>query len=241
MHDNLSRAYPQLTVAERTRIAKRSWANLILTCCELVRFPTHLPEMLEAMPFTGFENVQAALAQGKGVLIITAHSGNWEMAGAWLAQRHPTTVVARPMNQSSFAADVNACRESGGMKVLARKNALKGVLSALRRNEIVAVMFDQHAGKNGVEVAFFNRPVSAFSSVAYLALKTGAPVVPGLSYRDADDRLRVIVTPEIPLVVTGDETADLVTNTQHYISALEEMIRVAPETWMWMHRRWRKS
>ena len=239
MLDNLAHAYPDWPESEHRRIAKASWANLVQTACELIRFPTHLERMFAENDFEVIENFRVALAKGKGVLAIVPHMGNWELGAAHGAQHLEFCAITRPVSQSKLAEAIEDIREAAGVKVYKRKNALKGILGALRRGSIVAVMLDQHAGKNGVKVSFFGRPVSTFSSVAYLALKTGVPVIPGYSYRREDGSTYCTVGKEFPLIDTGNLEADIVTNTQNYTTAIEEIIRPHPESWMWMHRRWR--
>ena len=238
---NLTLAFPDMPKEEQKRIAKASWSNLVLSCCELIRFPTHLESLLEDFSHEGVENLQRAYDKGKGVLFYGLHMGNWELAGAFTACRFNVSAIVRPMNQSRLEAAIHRIREGTGVNVFVRKNALRGVLAGLRRGDAVAFMLDQHAGKNGVTVTFFGHPISAFSSVAHLALKTGAPVVFAYPYRREDGGVHFTIEEETPLVDTGDAEKDVVTNTQNYTTALENAIRAHPDSWMWMHRRWRDS
>ncbi len=241
MLNNLRLALPELEDGEHKRIAKASWANLIMTTLELVRFPRELDQMLSgyAAEDETLGAVETAVQKGKGVLLVVPHMGNWELAGAYMAKRYGVSVIARPMNQSRLAGAVNGIREGAGMRVYARKNALKGVLAALRRGDIVAVMYDQHAGKNGVQVEFFGQPVSVFASVAYLAKKTGAPVLLGCDIRLDDFNGHRGYAYEIPFIDTGDNERDAIANTQNYTKAIEDVVRKYPHCWMWMHRRFR--
>ena len=240
MFENLNRAFPEMSGKEKKRIAKASWTNLVLTACEFVRFPTHLKSMLGNFSCEGLENLQAAYDKGKGVLLYGPHMGNWELSAAFMASHFTFSAIGRPLKQSKIDGAVKQLRESVGITLYDRKNALRGILSALRRGDVTAFLFDQHAGKNGVEVLFFGHPVSAFSSVAHLARKTGAPAALAYPYRREDGGVHLVMCKESPLTDTGDVERDAITNTQNYISAMEDAIRAHPESWMWMHRRWRK-
>jgi KDO2-lipid IV(A) lauroyltransferase len=126
-----------------------------------------------------------------------------------------------------------------GMTVLHRDVAVRGSLRALRGNELVAILLDQNAGDDGVFVPFFGHLASTAPGAAAFALKTGAAVLPAFGWRNPDDTHTTVVRPALPVVNTGDRDRDILANTARYTEEIEKHIRVHPEQWFWLHKRWK--
>jgi len=241
IEQNLRIAFgPDLSPSRIAHIRQQCWINICLTAAEVLRFPCRSVKYLRGIRMEGMEHLENSLSGGRGAILVTAHLGNWELVGAWLAQRVPFGVIARPLNQKPLARLLDDLRAQMGMTVFAKKSALKGVLSFLRRGGLVAFMLDQHAGRQSVTVPFFGQPAKTVTSVAMLAVRTGAAVHLGYTWRTPDGGIHARVHPAFQTESTGDLEHDILEATAQYTLAIETAIREHPECWLWMHRRWRK-
>lgn len=241
IEQNLQIAFgDRLTHEEVVHIRQQSWINLILTGMEMLRFPRHKERYLDMLSVVGFDEIATSLSAGHGVIFVSAHMGNWEIAASYLAQQAPFAVIARPLNQKGAGQILDEIRREMGVTVFPRKSALRSVLAFLRRGGMVAFMLDQHASKHSVVVPFFDRPAKTFSSAAALALRTGAAVHLGYVRRKIDRSLCFEISPAFPHPDSGDFDRDVWEATAEYTRAIEDAIRSHPESWLWMHRRWRK-
>lgn len=237
---NLRRVFPQATEREIHRIARLSVVNICKTMAELVKMRWMTEEEIKAlMTLEGREYLDAAMAKGKGVLVITAHFGNWELSGGLLSLLgYPMNVIARDASQDYTRDLVNEARRSKGVKIFGRWDA-RELLRALKNGECVAILPDQHAAEAAVRVTFLGRPADTATGPIVFARRTGAAIVPVFSYRLPDDHFLLRVYPEFVPVDTGDREADLITNVQRLNDLIGEQILQHPEQWLWLHNRWK--
>jgi len=188
----------------------------------------------------GLSHIRDAYQKGKGVLILTAHYGNWELLsiiGAMMG--YPFSVVYRPLDFKPLNQFVVNYRNRFGGKLIHRRNALRKILRGLSRGELVVLLMDQSVDwYEGVFVDFFGHRTCTNKGMALLALKTEAPVVPAFLIREKFGFTGKFL-PEIPLTKTGDKTKDLEINTKKYNKVIESVVRQYPEQWFWVHRRWK--
>ena len=212
--------------------------NFVEACTFFFRPPS---VMLSRVEVEGLDHLKAAVAQGRGVLLLTAHFGNWELLAAANAQTgYPLSVVARPLDSPVLDRLVARFRESGGVLVIPKRRALRRVLEALRRGSMVGILLDQNTSRReGVFVPFFGDLASTSKSLAVLAFSSGAPVVPVFIHREPGGRHRVVVEPAIPPPSTGDREQDILAFTAAFANIVEARIRQGPEQWLWIHRRWK--
>jgi len=208
---------------------------------EFLRMPYMTKEQIEAkVTLVNTKYLDEALARGKGCILLTAHYGNWELVGARLAAAgYPMNVIARSQRDPKVTDLLTGVREKVGMRVIDRDQGAKGALRALRRNGIVAILLDQNAGTNGVFVDFFGLPAATATGPAALARATGAAVAPIFSRREPDNHHIGECLPLLELQFTDDKASDDVRNTQRMVALIEEHIRLRPEQWFWMHKRWK--
>ena len=186
----------------------------------------------------GFSHLETAYAEGKGVIAVSAHLGNFELMGAFLAHKgFPVTVVAAPLFDPKLDALLLKNRVRGGLNVVPRDRATSAVLRALRKGHVVGLLVDQDTRGAGIMVPFFGMPARTSAGPAILADRTGAPIVPMAIRRLADDTHLLSVRPAIRSA--GRTPEEVATTTKAYTAELERFIRKAPAQWVWMHDRWK--
>ena len=234
---NLSFAFPAWDSARRKAVTDGVFQSLARLLVGLARFPTiDRGNVHDWIGYEGLENYRAAKQKGKGVLVATAHLGNWELSAfthAWMTE--PMHVMVRPLDNPLIDAMVEARRGSSGNHLIFKRDAARRVLKALRDNEAVGILIDQNSSlAEGVFVDFFGKAACANSSFVKLAHHSGAAVLPGYAlWSKRTGRYVLRFYPEVSL--SGDVQAD----TQLLHSHLEQVIREYPDQWMWIHRRWK--
>jgi len=239
--ENLRRVFGAgLPARTAEHLARRSIQNNCRVVIEFLKLRALTPEeVARRVTLEGTEHLDAALARGQGVVLLTAHFGNWEWMGARLVQAgYALHVIARDQDDADITALVRGTREGVGMRVL-RRNEVREALRCLRRNEVLGVLADQYAGKRGVIVDFLGTPTSTVTGPSVFALRTGAALVPAFVSRDENNHHRVRVQPAVPLLRTGNREADIVANTARCNRIIAAQIRERPEEWLWIHRRWK--
>ncbi|MGH9481070.1 MAG: lysophospholipid acyltransferase family protein [Terriglobales bacterium] len=240
---NLALALPELPERERRRILRRLYRHLGRQMAEFCRFPRLRREQLPALMATvGLEHYLAAQRRGRGVLVLTAHLGAWELSsfGHSLAG-YPMKFVIRPLDNAPLNQLVNQYRGLHGNQPIAKNDFARGLLQAMAANETVGILLDQNSSPpQGVFVPFFGRPACTAIGLAKIALRTGAAVVPGFTVWEASQRRYVLYfEPAVELTQTGDEDADVAANTARFNTVIEAWVRRYPDQWLWVHRRWK--
>jgi KDO2-lipid IV(A) lauroyltransferase len=238
---NLCLAYgDSLSAKEREQIVRQVFVHFAKSLMEfLVADGLSVDDLRRMVRVVGEEHLRWCAEQGRGTLLITAHYGNWEIAARYLTQcvGYPLSVVARDADDAPTALLVNRIREQGGYRVLSKGQAVRGILQALRRNEMVAMLPDQNAGD--VFVPFFGRLAGTVAGPALLALRTGAPILPVFCTRQPDDSFLCELLPPL-LIQPSENKARDVTETMARITAIiEQQIRKHPAQWLWLHNRWK--
>jgi KDO2-lipid IV(A) lauroyltransferase len=237
---NLRRAYPDKTEHQIIALAQEVFRNLGRILYELC-WSTCLQngELCRHVKVQGMVHMRKAYQRGKGILVLTAHFGNWELMpvlGHLIG--YPFSIVYRPLDAKPLEKFLVKTRTRFGGRMIPKKRALRKILRALEQKEMVGLLMDQNVSPHeGVFAPFFDRPACTNKGLALLALKTGAPVIPIFMLRK-EDGFTGLILPEIPLVKTGDREKDLEINTLAYNRAIESLVRQYPEQWFWVHRRW---
>ncbi len=245
--DNLKRVYGDaVDGAEIERLAIAHYGHLGRLAWEFLWYPW-LPRARK-LAMARVENLDGLLAAhglGKGVLILTGHFGNFEVATvAGLAQFPQAQgrfhFLRRPIRPEWLDRLVTRRFRSAGFGVLPKRGGLDAILDRLAAGDLIVFPFDQHADrKDGVRVEFFGHPAGTFRSLAVVALATGAPVVPASCWREADGRHVLRFEAPVPAVEDPDTNQAIALTTRAYNRALEHMIVRRPEQWWWTHRRWK--
>jgi KDO2-lipid IV(A) lauroyltransferase len=240
---NLEQCFPNRAPAERRAIARATFAHFGRVLLRLLTFSALTPdEMLARAEYEGDERVRLAYAQGKGVLFFTGHFGFWEcQAMAHAVKLRPIGVLARVLDNARLNDLLERMRTKTGNSVIYRQGAVRRVLKTLAAGEGVALLIDQHMhSPDAIWVNFFRRPAATTSSLAALALRTGAAVIPVFAHPLPGGRYRFVY--EAPVEPPKEDGPEAIREfTQRCTDVLEMHVRKRPELWLWMHRRWRDS
>ncbi|MBA3671101.1 MAG: lysophospholipid acyltransferase family protein [Gemmatimonadaceae bacterium] len=235
-------AFPGLAEAEVLRIARQSYEHLGRTTIETSLLPTFSPEqVLELFERTeGWDVIERARARGKGLLLVSGHLGNWELAGSYVAARGiPIEAVARRMQNPLFDRYLTDTRRRIGMTVIHDADAVRRVPRATREGKAVGFLIDQGAaGLASTWVPFFGRYAKTPRGPAVFALRLDAPVVFLCALRQPNGRYAMHLQ-EVVTERTGDRETDVDRIVASYTATLEGYVRRAPEQYFWHHRRWK--
>jgi Kdo2-lipid IVA lauroyltransferase/acyltransferase len=240
---NLAIAFPNRSPAECREIAKSMFRHFGRLLLELLRYAS-LPRerQLALVEWEGEERVRLALAQGKGILFCTGHFGFWEQqALAHALKFEPMAVMARPLDNPKLHHLLERIRSSNGNAVVYRRGAVRRALRLLAEGKGVGILIDQHmTSPDAIYVDFFGRQAATTSTLAALAIRTRAPVIPLFAFPLPGGRYRMIY--EHPVEPPVGDSPDAVREfTQRCTDVLEMHVRRRPELWLWMHRRWRDA
>jgi KDO2-lipid IV(A) lauroyltransferase len=231
---------PQADPREARRLTRAAFANYARYMVDLVRLPHVGPhELLESVHIEGWEHVDAAYQQGKGVVFATGHIGNWDMAGAAFAARgHSVSALVETLKPARWNERVQRTRTAAGVKAIPIENGPRPMLAALRKQEGLAVLVDRPLVADGVPVTFFGRETRVPGGAATLALRTGSPVVPAALVRDPGGNGYVA---HIGPPIVGRQGDDASVVMQNIMSWLEGIIRRYPDQWFMFRQMWPSS
>ncbi len=236
--DNLRNSLGQeLDERELSKIAGRSYINIGLTFIEMLLMPKLRGKIHEYIDASEIGIVKKASDRGNGVIMVSAHFGAWEMNGGTYAPAGlKMNVVAKSQPNGYIDKFINRNRELFNVKVVKVGASIKHLITALRNGEVIGLISDQDAGRNGVFVDFFSRKASTVQGAAQLALKYNAPIVVTMTARTGPFRFKAIFR---EVDVLPDDT--ITTLTQRYTKIMEDIIRRYPDQYFWMHRRWKTT
>jgi KDO2-lipid IV(A) lauroyltransferase len=242
---NLALAFPEKTERERQRILRASYINLGRCAAEYIRlggfFYGRFKRRVSYDRFDYWDSLKAR-APGRGVLVLTAHFGNFELLPAAHALKgFQIGLVHHTQRFLAGDALMTFVRERAGVEVIRKHAAARAVLRMLQQGKMIGIPFDQNAKRSeAVFVPFFGEPAATASGIARLASISGALVVPAFIVRQPDRRShRIEIQSEIPLQTSGDQAANTLENTRRFVAVVEAMVRRYPEQFLWTHRRFR--
>jgi KDO2-lipid IV(A) lauroyltransferase len=233
------------STSEIRDIARRTFQNLGMMAVEFFRIPRmDVKTFKERVKIEGLDEAFKLFQKRRGIFLLLSHFGNWEMMGVMSKViGQPIMVIAKPMKRNERVDQfVTEIRNRAGLEVVSSIKAGRKVIQALSQNRVVGILIDQRAKRSeGIWVDFFGRKAPTTPSLAVLAMKTGAPVLPVFMVRDGFQKHRLLIKEPLELIRTGDIKKDVEANTQLFNHTLESMIRQYPDQWFWVHRRWERK
>lgn len=240
---NLALALPELPLAERKRILRGVYRHLGWQLVEFCRMARYTPQNTQSWIRTeGLEHYQAALARGKGVLILTGHLGAWELSSFYHSlMGFPMGMVIRRLDNRPLDAWVNGIRCMHGNRVLHKGDFARGLLKAMHEGSAVGILMDTNmTPPQGIFAKFFGLEACTASGLARVALKSGAAVLPGFMLWEADEGRYVLhFGPELEFSRSGNAEQDVHAATALCNQTIESWVRRYPDQWLWIHRRWK--
>lgn len=227
--------------AEAARIARESTLRFGPMLMEVLRFPVLRRHIEDYVTITGaLDTMRVALAQGKGAIIATSHSGNWELMGGALALAGlPIVGVAKRQSAAGMDRFINEYRALVGMHVTYR-SSVREMFRMIDQGWIIGLLSDQDPSRrDGVVVDFFGQETNAFTGAAAIARRCGVPIFPAFMHRRADGHHELTIEEPLYVEKTDDRAADVLRVTQEISAHIEAWIRRYPSEWFWLHDRWK--
>ncbi|MFH0856207.1 MAG: lysophospholipid acyltransferase family protein [Candidatus Omnitrophota bacterium] len=240
--ENLKIIFPQKTGPEISVIRKQLFRNFAKYLVDFFRFhKLDMKYIKENIHLRNMHYVDSALTFGQGVILVTAHLGNWELGGVVISMLgYPFITVALRHKSKEVDAFFNGQRQSRGVRVLPLGNAAKGCLKALRNNELLALVGDRDFVGKGMTVDFFGKPTIFPLGPAALSLQTKARIIPGFMLRNKDDSFDLVMDKPIEYTPTGDNEKDSREIIARCKEVFEDYIRRYPEQWYMFRRFWKE-
>ena len=238
---NLKNAFPNLDEKKIKKLAKKTYQNLFIVLIEILYLPHLKKEEIENLiSIKNPEVIQKALALNKGLIFVSAHFGNWEVLAisASLHIKTKFSIVTKPLRNPYVDKFINDWRTKFGNKIVPLGLSVKNIFKELLEKRIIALLADQRASQNSLELKFFNKLTHVYEGPAVLSIKTGAPLIFAIAIR-RNDYSYLVELKEIAQPDVENEQEKIKIMTEKYISLLEDYIRIYPEQWLWFHNRWR--
>jgi Kdo2-lipid IVA lauroyltransferase/acyltransferase len=237
-------AFPDISAARVREIARESYRGLGRVTIESIILSREPKETVIAA-FSGTENwelLEAALAEGRGVVLVSGHIGSWELSAAYMAARGvPVDAIAMHMANPLSDGFFKRTRERFGTRVLFDDQAVRAIPRAFKDGRAVGFLSDQGAlGLASTFVDFFGRPAKTPRGAAVFALRGQLPMLFIAAIRQPDLSYRFIVR-KVPLAESGDRERDVDDTVRNYTKVIEDCVREHPEQYFWQHRRWKRQ
>ena len=240
---NLKFAYDdKKTKAECKDIMWRMYQNFGKGVIEFLRLPLLTSKNIDQyIKVEGMENLKNAVAQGRGVFVLSAHFGNGDMLAAFLILKgFSLNLITKYLKNYALNEFWMETRSKVGINLLYREGTLKQIMRHLRKNELMGFVLDQNVREDsGVFVDFFGKPAATLDSLAVISQRLKTPVLPSFVVRVKEGVHRVVFEKHLEFEEKGTLQESIVYNTQRYSDVLERYIRQYPDHWIWMHRRWK--
>ncbi|MCG8429984.1 MAG: lysophospholipid acyltransferase family protein [Candidatus Omnitrophica bacterium] len=238
---NLRMIFPDKSKKEIARLRLRMFRNFAKYLVDFFRFEElDLEYVRRNIRMENMHYFDEALQEKKGVVVLTAHLGNWELGGVVIALLgYPFYAVALPHKHRKVDEFFNAQREHKGVRVIPFGRAVRMCLNILEEGKMVALVGDRDfTARGGITMDFFGKPATFPVGPAAFALKTSAPIVPGFMIRNPDDTFTLRLEPPLRLASSGDKAADTRTLIAQYVKIFEKYIREHPDQWYMFRKFW---
>lgn len=240
--NNLSIAFPDWTMDKKVSVGRQSIQHLCLSFFEYMIIYNYDPKTHpQYFDIKNKNIIDEQLKKGKGALLMTLHMGAIDLAlVGFTGFGYKVSATLKRIKDVHIDKFVNDMRDKNGIKFIADRKNPFDIFRALKNNECVVFVMDQHMGKpHGIQVDFFGKKAWTAAGLAAFAMKTQMPVIPLYNFRRDDGKIAMDVLEPIELEVNSDREQNIRVMTQKYNDALEKIIRLHPEQWLWVHRRWK--
>ncbi|MGB5529225.1 MAG: lysophospholipid acyltransferase family protein [Ignavibacteriaceae bacterium] len=239
---NLQIAYPENNISVVKKSALRIYKSFAITLVELLYLPyMSRQKIIDAVECINPELIIEKYKEGKGIILLSSHFGNWEFIAISVAMQIgiPFSVIVKPLRNPYVFEWMNKARTKFGNEIVPLGISIRKTYQTLKEKKIVAMVADQRGPREGVRVNFFGRVVSVYTGPAALALKTGSPIIFGVPVRQKNYKYRTVLV-EISKTDLPENDEDKIKEiSQRHTAYLEKIIRENPEQWLWMHDRWK--
>jgi KDO2-lipid IV(A) lauroyltransferase len=243
VRSNLQFAFPEFSPQKVRQTARSVFRNYGITLVEILQMGFFSrDDVLRRVHIHGIERVFEYVGSSKGLVVVSAHLGNWEIGMQVLPCffDRPVTAVAKKFKSGWIENWLYRIRTRFGSQILYKKGVLAEMTRIVREGGVLTVLVDMARRKDGVEIEFFGKKATATPAAAMLALRCRCPLIPVFCLRQADGTIGVEVGAPIEMVRSRDLRRDLVANTQRITDVVEATIRRHPEQWHWIMRRWKE-
>lgn len=244
---NIAIAFPELDQTERVRLVKGGFRNLGRILGEFSQFPKATPESLKTIiefqvdPAV-YSEYQRLKSEGRGIIIVSPHLGNWEMlVFGWATYDGPMSYLARPLDNPLLEKLTADLRKKFGNRPINKTNSVMTAARVLREEGLLGILADVNAHpKEGVFVPFFGIPACTSTGVALLAMRTNSAILPMCGAWDEEEQHYVAVHGKLIYAAdTGERRSDILQTTAAFTAEVEKLIRRFPDQWLWIHKRWK--
>lgn len=231
----------ELEDSKLRRIARNSFAHFGQFIMDCVKFPALTEKQKDALIHVeGEENLEKALQEKKGILLFSAHYGNWEVSPQFLKKKGRLNAIARPLDNELLERELFELRTALGARVIYKQRPTKQILQALRANEIVAFLIDQNVlRQQAIFVDFFGKKAATTPSLAAFFLRTSSPLLPAFCFPTPSSSYKIVIHSPLRFAPGADYEAEVLKITQTCTNIIESQIRQNPDYWLWFHQRWR--
>jgi KDO2-lipid IV(A) lauroyltransferase len=240
--NNLKIAFPENDFHTNKKLAFKIFLSFTITLVEILYFPYMKKEqIISSVECINPELIVGKYSEGKGVILLSSHFGNWEFLAISVAIQIelPFSVIVKPLRNPLVYEWMNKARTKFGNEVVPLGISIRKTYQTLKEKKIVAMVADQRGPIEGVKLDFFGKKVSVYTGPAALALKTGAPLICGIAIRQNDYTYKTELVEISQQNLPAGEEEKILELSQRYTSYLEQVIREHPEQWLWMHKRWK--
>jgi KDO2-lipid IV(A) lauroyltransferase len=240
---NLELAFPDLEPQRREELLRGCFQNLGRLLGVFSHFTNDsAKELRGVIECEGLAHLDAAIKSGRGVILFTGHVGAWELSSFALSLfDHPLSFLVRRIDNPKIEALVDRARSSRGNRTVDKRSAAREMLQTLQGGGTLGILVDLNTlDREGIFVDFFGVPASTTFVLAKMALRTGALVLPVFAPWDEQRKCFVLkIEAPIAFTRTGEEQDDVRRFTQLFTNVVEKYVRLYPEQWLWIHRRWK--
>lgn len=239
---NLRLAFPNWDKSKIKKIAWENYKSIAVTFIEILLLENlSTDELTNAVICPNKNLIVEKYKEGKGVILLSAHFGNWEFVALSVAVQIgiPFSVIVKPQSNHFVSEKINKYRTKWGNKIVPLGISVRTVYQELKAKNVTAMVADQRGPADGMRVNFFEMQSAAYDGPAALAVKTGAPVIYGIGVRQPDYTYKIILEEVDMSNLPENEEGKIKEITQRHTLILERIIKQYPEQWFWMHNRWK--